>query len=88
MTALDHLDAVIALIRAAKSGRSSIGLMNEFKLSEIQSKAILKRLQRLTGLDVKNKAEYKEVMDKIEYYHDVWEMKNSVSRLLKMRCWK
>lgn len=74
MIALDHLDAVIALIRAAKNpDEAQTGLMNEFKLSEIQSKAILEmRLQRLTGLERdKIRAEYKEVKDKIDYYHDV-----------------
>src|SRR6185295_9938260 len=53
LIALDHLDEVIALIRAAKSpDEAQIGLMDTFKLSEIQAKAILEmRLQRLTGLE-------------------------------------
>lgn len=74
MIALNHLDAVIALIRASKNPEEAqLGLMNEFELSELQSKAILEmRLQRLTGLERdKIKAEYKEVKDKIDYYHDV-----------------
>jgi DNA gyrase subunit A len=51
--ALDHLDAVIALIRAAKDvDTARTGLMAQFKLSEIQANAILEmRLQRLTGLE-------------------------------------
>jgi DNA gyrase subunit A len=51
--ALDHLDEVIALIRASKSvGEAREGLMSRFGLSQIQSQAILDmQLQRLTGLE-------------------------------------
>jgi DNA gyrase subunit A len=51
--ALDHLDAVIALIRAAKSpGEAREGLMAQFSLTQIQAQAILDmQLQRLTGLE-------------------------------------
>ncbi|MGH9255725.1 MAG: DNA gyrase subunit A [Vicinamibacterales bacterium] len=51
--ALDHLDAVIALIRAAKNpGEARDGLMAQFGLTQIQAQAILDmQLQRLTGLE-------------------------------------
>src|SRR5687768_11601832 len=51
--ALDHLDAVIALIRAAKNpGEARDGLIAQFGLSQIQAQAILDmQLQRLTGLE-------------------------------------
>jgi DNA gyrase subunit A len=51
--ALDHLDAVITLIRALEeSRRSPHGLMTNFGLSQLQSQAILDmQLQRLTGLE-------------------------------------
>ena len=51
--ALDHIDAVIALIRAAKSpGEAREGLIVQFNLSQIQAQAILDmQLQRLTGLE-------------------------------------
>ena len=51
--ALDHLDAVIALIRNAVDPRAAReGLVSNFALSEIQAQAILDlRLQRLTGLE-------------------------------------
>ncbi|MEO8085222.1 MAG: DNA gyrase C-terminal beta-propeller domain-containing protein, partial [Bacteroidota bacterium] len=74
LIALDHLDEVIALIRASQTPDiAKDGLMEKFGLSEIQSKAILEmRLQRLTGLERdKIKAEYKELMDLIEYYRGV-----------------
>jgi len=51
--ALDNLDAVITLIRAAKNPpEAKTGLMAQFGLSDIQSQAILDmQLQRLTGLE-------------------------------------
>jgi DNA gyrase subunit A len=51
--AIDHLDAVIALIRAAKNpGEARDGLMAQFTLSQVQAQAILDmQLQRLTGLE-------------------------------------
>ena len=51
--ALDNLDAVIKLIRAAKDpATAKAGLVQQFQLSEIQAQAILDmRLQRLTGLE-------------------------------------
>jgi DNA gyrase subunit A len=51
--ALDHLDAVIALIRGSKNpAEAKIGLMTQFGLSDVQSQAILDmQLQRLTGLE-------------------------------------
>jgi DNA gyrase subunit A len=67
--ALDHLDAVIALIRKSKDvDTAREGLMREFKLSEIQANAILEmRLQRLTGLErEKIEKEYLEVIQLIE----------------------
>lgn len=72
--ALDNLDAVIALIRKSQTpDEAKEGLMSDFKLSEIQSKAILEmRLQRLTGLERdKIRTEYNELMKIIEYYRDV-----------------
>jgi DNA gyrase subunit A len=51
--ALDHIDQVIALIRAASSPAAARdGLMTQFGLSQIQAQAILDmQLQRLTGLE-------------------------------------
>lgn len=51
--ALDHIDAIIALIRASKTtDEARQGLMTNFNLSEKQAQAILDmRLQRLTGLE-------------------------------------
>ena len=51
--ALDHLDAVIKLIRGSKNPpEAKSGLVEQFGLSDIQAQAILDmQLQRLTGLE-------------------------------------
>ena len=74
LIALDHLDEVIALIRAARTPEDARnGLMETFNLTEIQSRAILDmRLQRLTGLERdKIKNEYDELLKQIEYYKSI-----------------
>jgi DNA gyrase subunit A len=62
--ALDHLDAIIKLIRASKNvDEARTGLMEKFKLSQIQAQAILEmQLQKLTHLERdKIVQEYQEV---------------------------
>ncbi|TVR40753.1 MAG: DNA gyrase subunit A [Bacteroidia bacterium] len=74
LIALDHIDQVIALIRASQTpDEARAGLMENFSLTEIQAKAILDmRLQRLTGLErEKIDKEYKELLQKIDYYKTV-----------------
>lgn len=69
--ALDHLDEVIALIRASRTtDEAREGLMSRFGLSQDQAQAILDmRLQRLTGLErQKIEDEYNELMVKIAEY--------------------
>jgi DNA gyrase subunit A len=69
--AIDHLDAVIALIRAAADPEAAkTGLMTRFGLSGIQAQAILDmRLQRLTNLErEKLVTEYQETLQKIESF--------------------
>ncbi|MFA5026280.1 MAG: DNA gyrase subunit A [Candidatus Methylomirabilota bacterium] len=63
--ALDHLDAVIALIRRSRSVEEARGgLMSEFGMSELQAQAVLDlRLQRLTQLErQKIQDEYEETI--------------------------
>ncbi|HEY6906715.1 MAG TPA: DNA gyrase C-terminal beta-propeller domain-containing protein, partial [Ignavibacteriaceae bacterium] len=67
--ALDNIDAVIETIKKSRDVETAKhNLMRRFKLSEIQSKAILDmRLQRLTGLERKKiEDEYKETIKLIE----------------------
>jgi DNA gyrase subunit A len=68
LKALDNLDAVISLIRAAAdTDDAREGLMREFDLSEIQAQAILDlRLARLTSLARKEiEGEYKDLQERI-----------------------
>jgi DNA gyrase subunit A len=69
--ALDHLDEVIALIRASADDEAARdGLMSRFGLSHDQAQAILDmRLRRLTGLErEKIEQEYAELLEKIAEY--------------------
>jgi DNA gyrase subunit A len=62
--ALDHIDAIIKLIRGSRTvDEARTGLMERFKLTQIQAQAILEmQLQRLTHLERdKIIQEYKEV---------------------------
>jgi DNA gyrase subunit A len=66
--ALDHIDAIITLIRAAKTtAEAREGLIRQYEFSEIQAKAILEmQLQRLTGLErQKILDELKEIRERI-----------------------
>src|SRR5580698_8867155 len=71
LIALDHLDEVIALIRASNTPEAAKeNLINAgWGLDEIQAKAILElRLQRLTGMErEKIKEDYDELMKLITY---------------------
>ncbi|WP_298683784.1 DNA gyrase subunit A, partial [uncultured Methanomethylovorans sp.] len=74
--ALDHLDAVISLIRASRTVEEArSGLIANFGLDEIQAKAILDmRLQKLTGLErQKVEDEYAELMRLIAEYMSIIE---------------
>ncbi|UCG27691.1 MAG: DNA gyrase subunit A, partial [Bacteroidales bacterium] len=86
LTALDHLDEVIGLIRASKTPEDAKkGLMSEFDLTEIQAKAILDlRLQKLTGLERgKVKEEYTGLMTQIERYREILDKEELQMQLIK-----
>ncbi len=66
--ASDNIDEVIKIIRASKTpDEARAALMDRFKLSEIQARAIVEmRLRQLTGLEQdKLRAEYDEIMQRI-----------------------
>jgi len=74
LIALDNLDEVVKIIRASKNREEArIQLMGQFKLSELQAKAILEmRLYQLTGLERdKLEAEYKVLQDRIAYLKEL-----------------
>jgi len=72
--ALDHLDAVISLIRkSASPSEAKANLISTFDFSEVQAQAILDlRLQRLTALEQgKIIDEYQELLKQIERYKQI-----------------
>jgi DNA gyrase subunit A len=72
--ALDHIDAIIKLIRAAKAASDAReALIAQFQFTEIQAKAILEmQLQRLTGLErQKIEEELKELRERIAELRDI-----------------
>jgi len=84
--ALDHLDAVIALIRASKTPpEAKTGLIDVFKLSDIQAQAILDmRLQRLTGLERdKIISEYEALIKEIERLKSILKNSELVEQIIK-----
>ncbi|HHZ97658.1 MAG TPA: DNA gyrase subunit A [Flavobacteriales bacterium] len=84
--ALDNIDEVIKLIRASSSPEEArTGLMDTFKLSELQARAILDmRLQKLTGLERdKLRAEFDELMALITDLKDILENKSRRMAVIK-----
>jgi DNA gyrase subunit A len=72
--ASDNIDEVIAIIRGSKTPPEAIqGLMDRFKLSDLQSRAIVEmRLRQLTGLEQdKLHAEYQEIEKLIAYLNEI-----------------
>lgn len=72
--ALDHIDAIIRLIRGSSDDKVALsGLMNQFGLSEIQATAILEmRFKRLTGLErEKIEGEYQNLLVVIADLEDI-----------------
>lgn len=72
--ACDHIDEVIAIIRGSQTpDMARERLMERFSLSDIQSRAIVEmRLRQLTGLEQdKLRAEYKEIMELIDYLKSI-----------------
>jgi len=74
LIALDNIDEVIAIIRAAKTVEDArAGLMERFALSDLQARAIVDmRLRALVGLERENlRKEYEELQKLIEYLKSV-----------------
>jgi DNA gyrase subunit A len=86
LTALDNLDAVIALIRgAADTDTARDGLIEQFDLSEIQAQAILDlRLARLTGLARKEiEDEFDDVQERIAELRAILGDQSRIDALIK-----
>src|SRR5215213_2212745 len=86
LIALDNLDAVIALIRAAAdTDEARQGLMERFDLSEGQASAILElRLRALTGLERKRvEGEYNDLRERIAELRDLLSDENKIDARIK-----
>ena len=82
--ALDFIDEVIAIIRAAYDDAAE-RLMKRFKLTEIQANAILEmRLRTLSGLQrEKIEDEYKQLMEQIERYRAILASERLVCEIIR-----
>ena len=84
--ASDNIDEVIALIKASKSpDEAREKLIERFKLSDIQSRAIVEmRLRQLTGLEQdKLRAEYEEIMAFIKECQEILASKERRFEIIK-----
>ena len=84
--ALDHLDAVIKMIRESRTADiARSALMTNLDLSEKQAQAILDlRLQRLTGLErEKIEEEYQEILKTIEWLESVLADEGKLFNIIK-----
>ncbi|MCG2420372.1 DNA gyrase subunit A [Aequorivita sp. F47161] len=84
--ASDNIDEVIRLIRASSNAdEAREKLIEAFKLTEIQAKAIVEmRLRQLTGLEQdKLRSEYEELMKTIQDYKDILANKERRMQIIK-----
>ena len=84
--ASDNIDEVIRLIRSSKNAdEAKARLIEAFKLSEIQAKAIVEmRLRQLTGLEQdKLRSEFEDLMKTIQGYRDILASKELRMAIIK-----
>ena len=84
--ALDHIDAVVDIIRSSKTpAEARERLVLQFELTETQAQAILEmRLQRLTGLERdKIVEEYQQVIQAIAKYREILSSERLVLNIIK-----
>ncbi|MCL4152379.1 UNVERIFIED_CONTAM: hypothetical protein GTU68_040880 [Idotea baltica] len=84
--ASDNIDEVIAIIRASSNAdEARENLIERFKLSEIQAKAIVEmRLRQLTGLEQdKLRTEYDEIIKTIADLKDILDRKERRMQIIK-----
>lgn len=84
--ALDHIDAIIQLIKSSKSDEEAMkGLINTYNLSEAQSQAILEmKLRRLTGLERdKIENELQALLAEIEQLRAILASEEKILQIIK-----
>ena len=86
LKALDNIDEVIRIIRAARNVQiAKQELMDRFELTDVQAQAIVDmRLRALTGLErEKLEAEYAELMEKIRKLKAILADRNTLLRVIR-----
>ena len=86
LKALDNIDEVIRIIRAARNVQiAKQELMDRFELTDVQAQAIVDmRLRALTGLErEKLEAEYAELMEKIRKLQAILADRNTLLRVIR-----
>ena len=86
LKALDNIDEVISIIRAARNVQiAKQELMERFELTDVQAQAIVDmRLRALTGLErEKLEAEYAELMEKIRKLQAILADRNTLLRVIR-----
>ena len=86
LKALDNIDEVISIIRAARNVQiAKQELMDRFELTDVQAQAIVDmRLRALTGLErEKLEAEYAELMEKIRKLQAILADRNTLLRVIR-----
>lgn len=84
--ASDNIDEVIAIIRGSKSPQEAIqGLIDRFKLSDVQARAIVEmRLRQLTALEQdKLHNEYDEIQKLIAYLNEILSNEELCMKVIK-----
>ncbi len=84
--ALDHIDAVVDMIRSSKTpAEAKERLVSRLELTQTQAQAILEmRLQRLTGLERdKIQEDYKETIQAIARYREILASERLVLNIIK-----
>src|SRR6266581_5023432 len=85
LKALQHLDAIIKLIRASKTpAEAKQGLIERFEFTERQAQAILEmQLQRLTALErEKVQQEFNELQKKIAEYKEILASEKALKKVI------
>ena len=86
LKALDHIDEIVAMIRAAKNvDEAKQNLISRFGFSDVQAQAIVDmRLRALTGLERERlENEYKDLLAKIAYYKEILGNENKLLSVIQ-----
>ena len=86
LKALDHIDEIVAMIRAAKNvDEAKQNLITRFGFTDVQAQAIVDmRLRALTGLERERlENEYNDLLAKIAYYKEILGNENKLLSVIQ-----